>query len=171
MGFTTRLAERLLETGAVDAVMTMAPDSNNKWQLKPVNVSRAEGMTQCWGMRMGYALLITLLEPVLAMGCRRLAVIGIPCHRPPHHRAGCVCAPALAALHRSSAEWCRLKQSKLKTYSRASPWRVLAVLCDSGRTAAQLWLRMQRRSRCVPTAPEHTTGVAMHLAAHQTAKS
>ena len=29
-GITTRLAERLLETGAVDAVLTMAPDANDK---------------------------------------------------------------------------------------------------------------------------------------------
>ena len=78
-GITTRLAERLLETGAVDAVLTMAPDEHDKWRPKPVIVTRAEGMAQCRGMRMGYAPLLALLEPALAMGYKRLAVIGIPC--------------------------------------------------------------------------------------------
>ena len=78
-GITTRLAERLLETGAVDAVLTMAPDANDKWRPKPVIVTRAEGMAQCRGMRMGYAPLLALVEPALAMGYKRLAVIGIPC--------------------------------------------------------------------------------------------
>ena len=78
-GITTRLAERLLETGAIDAVLTMAPDPEDKWRPKPVIVTRTEGMAQCRGMRMGYAPLLALLEPALAMGYKRLAVIGIPC--------------------------------------------------------------------------------------------
>jgi coenzyme F420 hydrogenase subunit beta len=78
-GITTGLAARLLETGAVDAVLTMAPDANDKWRPKPVIVTRAEGMAECRGMRMGYAPLLALLEPALAMGYKRLAVIGIPC--------------------------------------------------------------------------------------------
>ena len=78
-GITTRLAERLLETGAVDAVLTMAPDPSDKWRPRPVIVTRADGMAQCRGMRMGYAPLLALLEPALAMGHKRLAVIGIPC--------------------------------------------------------------------------------------------
>jgi coenzyme F420 hydrogenase subunit beta len=36
-------------------------------------------MKQCRGMRMGYAPLLSLLEPAAAQGIRRLAVIGIPC--------------------------------------------------------------------------------------------
>ncbi|MDW8444725.1 MAG: Coenzyme F420 hydrogenase/dehydrogenase, beta subunit C-terminal domain [Acetobacteraceae bacterium] len=36
-------------------------------------------MAACRGMRMGYAPLLALLEPALARGYRRLAVIGIPC--------------------------------------------------------------------------------------------
>ncbi len=32
-GLTTRIAERLLETGAVDAVLTMAPDPEDRWRL------------------------------------------------------------------------------------------------------------------------------------------
>jgi coenzyme F420 hydrogenase subunit beta len=78
-GITTRIAERLLETGAVDAVLTMAPDPNDKWRPVPVLVTKAEGMAACRGMRMGYAPLLALLEPALAAGHKRLAVIGIPC--------------------------------------------------------------------------------------------
>jgi coenzyme F420 hydrogenase subunit beta len=78
-GITTRLAERLLETGAVDAVLTMAPDPDDNWKPVPVLVTSAEGMAFCRGMRMGYAPLLALLEPARAKGYRRLAVIGIPC--------------------------------------------------------------------------------------------
>ena len=78
-GITTRIAERLLETGAVDAVLTMAPDPNDRWRPVPVLVTKPEGMAQCRGMRMGYAPLLALLEPARAQGHKRLAVIGIPC--------------------------------------------------------------------------------------------
>jgi coenzyme F420 hydrogenase subunit beta len=78
-GVTTRLAERLLETGAVDAVLTMAPDPEDRWKPTPVIVTKAEGMAFCRGMRMGYAPLLGLLEPARASGYKRLAVIGIPC--------------------------------------------------------------------------------------------
>ena len=78
-GITTRIAERLLETGAVDAVLAMAPDPNDRWRPMPVLVTTPEGMAQCRGMRMGYAPLLALLEPALAQGFKRLAVIGIPC--------------------------------------------------------------------------------------------
>jgi coenzyme F420 hydrogenase subunit beta len=78
-GITTRLAERLLTTGAVDAVLTMAPDPHDRWKPRPVLVTRPEDMAQCRGMRMGYAPLLALLEPALAQGFKRLAVIGIPC--------------------------------------------------------------------------------------------
>ena len=78
-GVATRLAERLLETGAVDAVLAMAPDPEDRWKPVPVLVTKAEGMAQCRGMRMGYAPLLALLEPARAAGHRRLAVIGIPC--------------------------------------------------------------------------------------------
>ena len=78
-GIATRIGERLLETGAVDAVLTMAPDPDDKWKPVPVLVTSAEGMAQCRGMRMGYAPLLALLEPALARGFKRLAVIGIPC--------------------------------------------------------------------------------------------
>jgi coenzyme F420 hydrogenase subunit beta len=78
-GIATRLAERLLETGAVDAVLTMAPDPEDRWKPVPVLVTKPEGMARVRGMRMGYAPLLALLEPARARGYRRLAVIGIPC--------------------------------------------------------------------------------------------
>ncbi|MDP3416366.1 Coenzyme F420 hydrogenase/dehydrogenase, beta subunit C-terminal domain [Falsiroseomonas sp.] len=78
-GITTRLAEKLLEVGAVDAVLTMAPDPDDKWRPVPVLVTKPEGMAQCRGMRMGYAPLLALLEPARAAGHKRLAIIGIPC--------------------------------------------------------------------------------------------
>jgi coenzyme F420 hydrogenase subunit beta len=78
-GITTRIAERLLETGAVDAVLTMTQHPDDKWKPVPVLVTKPDGMAQCRGMRMGYAPLLALLEPARAMGYTRLAVIGIPC--------------------------------------------------------------------------------------------
>jgi coenzyme F420 hydrogenase subunit beta len=78
-GITTRIGELLLETGAVDAILTMTQDPNDKWKPVPVLVTKAEGMAQCRGMRMGYAPLLALLEPARARGYKRLAVIGIPC--------------------------------------------------------------------------------------------
>lgn len=78
-GITTRIAQRLLETQAVDAVLTMAPDPQDRWKPMPVLVTQPEGMEQVRGMRMGYAPLLALLEPAIAKGYKRLAVIGIPC--------------------------------------------------------------------------------------------
>ncbi|MFO1027511.1 MAG: Coenzyme F420 hydrogenase/dehydrogenase, beta subunit C-terminal domain [Acetobacteraceae bacterium] len=78
-GIVTSIGRRLLETGAVDAVLTMAPDPADKWKPRPVIVTDPDGMAQCRGMRMGYAPLLALLEPARARGFKRLAVIGIPC--------------------------------------------------------------------------------------------
>jgi coenzyme F420 hydrogenase subunit beta len=78
-GIATRIGERLLASGAVDAVLTMAPDPNDRWRPVPVLVTEAAGMAECRGMRMGYAPLLALLEPARAKGYTRLAVIGIPC--------------------------------------------------------------------------------------------
>lgn len=78
-GITTRLGERLLESGQVDAVLAMSGDPDDRWRPVPMLVTRAEDMKQCRGMRMGYAPLLSLLEPAAAQGIRRLAVIGIPC--------------------------------------------------------------------------------------------
>lgn len=78
-GLTTRFAERLLETGAVDAVLTMIPDKSDRWRPSPAIITDPANMAQARGMRMGYAPLLALLEPALAAGHRRIAVIGIPC--------------------------------------------------------------------------------------------
>ena len=78
-GITTRLAEVLLERGAVDVVLTVAPDPEDRWKPVPVMVTRADGMSKVRGMRMGYAPLLALLEPVRERGYKRVAVIGIPC--------------------------------------------------------------------------------------------
>jgi coenzyme F420 hydrogenase subunit beta len=78
-GITTRIAEKLLLAGEVDAVIAMAPHPDDPWRPMPVVVTRAEDMAGCRGMRMGYAPLIALVEPALAQGYKRLAMIGIPC--------------------------------------------------------------------------------------------
>jgi coenzyme F420 hydrogenase subunit beta len=78
-GITSRLAQRLLETGSVDAVLTMAPDPEDRWKPMPVIVTKAEGMAAVRGMRMGYAPLLALLEPAAEQGHKRIAIIGIPC--------------------------------------------------------------------------------------------
>jgi coenzyme F420 hydrogenase subunit beta len=78
-GIATRIGERLLETGAVEAVLTVAPDPEDRWRPMPVLVTRAADMARARGMRMGYAPLLALLEPARQRGYRRVAVIGIPC--------------------------------------------------------------------------------------------
>ena len=78
-GITTGIAEQLLTNNLVDAVLTMAPDPNDSWRPVPVLVTDAKDLAQCRGMRMGYAPLLALLEPAIARGFKRLAVIGIPC--------------------------------------------------------------------------------------------
>jgi coenzyme F420 hydrogenase subunit beta len=78
-GITTALAARLLETGAVDAVLTVAPDPADRWKPLPVIVTDPTAMSQARGMRMGYAPTLALLEPARAAGHRRIALIGIPC--------------------------------------------------------------------------------------------
>ncbi|MBV9539303.1 MAG: Coenzyme F420 hydrogenase/dehydrogenase, beta subunit C-terminal domain [Acidisphaera sp.] len=78
-GIATRLGERLLETGKVEAVLTVTADPTDRWRPVPVLVTRAADMAACRGMRMGYAPLLALLDPARARGIRRLAVIGIPC--------------------------------------------------------------------------------------------
>ena len=78
-GITTRLAERLLENGTVTAVLTMAPDPDDSWRPRPVLVTNPADLAGCRGMRMGYAPLLSLLEPARDAGHSRLAIIGIPC--------------------------------------------------------------------------------------------
>ncbi|NUB44054.1 Coenzyme F420 hydrogenase/dehydrogenase, beta subunit C-terminal domain [Fertoebacter nigrum] len=78
-GIATALAARLLETGAVDAVLAVAPDPADRWKPLPVIVTDPARMADVRGMRMGYAPTLALLEPARAAGHRRLALIGIPC--------------------------------------------------------------------------------------------
>ncbi|WP_147163113.1 Coenzyme F420 hydrogenase/dehydrogenase, beta subunit C-terminal domain [Pararhodospirillum oryzae] len=78
-GITTRLGERLLETGQVDAVLAMGADPTDRWRPLPRLVTDAADMVHCRGMRMGYAPLLSLLDEARARGLRRLAVIGVPC--------------------------------------------------------------------------------------------
>ncbi|NCU95476.1 MAG: coenzyme F420 hydrogenase, partial [Betaproteobacteria bacterium] len=78
-GVTTRLAERLLEDGLVSAVLCMTADPDDRWRPQPVLVTRPQDMAACRGMRMGYAPLLQLLEPAIAAGHTRIAVVGIPC--------------------------------------------------------------------------------------------
>lgn len=78
-GITTRIAEKLLLTGAVDAVLTMAPAHDDMWKPVPVLVTDPAELAQCRGMRMGYAPLLALLPEVAKRQFRKLAVIGIPC--------------------------------------------------------------------------------------------
>lgn len=78
-GITTRLAQRLLETGTVDAVLTVAPDPEDRWRPQPVLITEAADIAAARGMRMGYAPVLALLEHAAERGHRRLAIIGIPC--------------------------------------------------------------------------------------------
>nr|WP_051041214.1 Coenzyme F420 hydrogenase/dehydrogenase, beta subunit C-terminal domain [Blastomonas sp. AAP53] len=78
-GIVTRIGERLLETGAVDAVLAIGPHPDDRWRPTPVLITRAEDMASVRGMRMGYAPLLALLEPAREAGHRRIALIGIPC--------------------------------------------------------------------------------------------
>jgi coenzyme F420 hydrogenase subunit beta len=50
----------------------------HRWRPQPVLVTRPQDVVACRGMRMGYAPLLQLLEPAIAAGHRRLAVIGVP---------------------------------------------------------------------------------------------
>jgi coenzyme F420 hydrogenase subunit beta len=78
-GITTALAARLLETGAVDAVLTVMPDPADRWKPLPVIVTDPADLARCRGMRMGFAPTVALVEPARAAGHRRIAMIGIPC--------------------------------------------------------------------------------------------
>jgi coenzyme F420 hydrogenase subunit beta len=78
-GITTRIAEKLLRSGEVDAVITMTADPGDRWRPLPVVITDPDEIAQCRGMRMGYAPLVALIEPALKRGLRRLAVVAIPC--------------------------------------------------------------------------------------------
>jgi len=78
-GITTRIAQRLLERGLVDAVIATASDPLDRWKPRPVLVTRAADVEQCRGMKMGYSPILTLLDEAAERGMRRLAVVGVAC--------------------------------------------------------------------------------------------
>jgi coenzyme F420 hydrogenase subunit beta len=78
-GLTTRLGERLLETGAVDVILTVVPDETDRWKPVPALITDPAAMKAARGMRMGYAPLLSLLEPAKDAGHKKIGVIGIPC--------------------------------------------------------------------------------------------
>lgn len=78
-GITTTLAAELLRAGAVDAVLSVAPDPTDRWKPMPVIVTDPDEMAQCRGMRMGYGPTVALVEPAAAAGHKRIALVGIPC--------------------------------------------------------------------------------------------
>ena len=78
-GITTSIAATLLEMGEVTAVLTLAPHEDDPFRPVPVIVTEPADMARVRGMRMGYAPLLALLEPAMAQGHRRIAVVGIPC--------------------------------------------------------------------------------------------
>jgi coenzyme F420 hydrogenase subunit beta len=57
----------------------MTEDPNDRWKPLPIIIDKASDMAKCRGMRMGYAPLLSLLEPAIAKGYKKMAVIGIPC--------------------------------------------------------------------------------------------
>jgi coenzyme F420 hydrogenase subunit beta len=78
-GITTALGAALLDRGAVDAVLCVAPDPDDRWKPRPVIVTDPAAMAEVRGMRMGFAPTLALLNPARAAGHRRIAMIGIPC--------------------------------------------------------------------------------------------
>jgi coenzyme F420 hydrogenase subunit beta len=78
-GITTGIAEALLRSGAVQAVLAMKADPDDRWKPEPVLITDADDLVQCRGMRMGYAPSLALLEPARAAGITKIAVIAIPC--------------------------------------------------------------------------------------------
>jgi len=78
-GIVTRLGERLLEGGIVDAVIATASDPDDRWKPRPVLITDAAAMQQCRGMKMGFSPVLALLDQAAARGLRRLAIIGVPC--------------------------------------------------------------------------------------------
>ncbi|MCE0504186.1 Coenzyme F420 hydrogenase/dehydrogenase, beta subunit C-terminal domain [Roseivivax sp. GX 12232] len=78
-GIASALGAQLLEDGAIDAVLAVAPHPEDRWRPMPVVVTDPADMARTRGMRMGFAPLLAALEPARDAGHRRIAVIGIPC--------------------------------------------------------------------------------------------
>jgi coenzyme F420 hydrogenase subunit beta len=78
-GITTEMAKALLVKGMVDAVITVSPDPHDRWRPVAELITHPEDLSRCRGMRMGFAPVLSLVEPALQRGLKRLAVIAIPC--------------------------------------------------------------------------------------------
>ncbi len=78
-GITTRIAARLLETGAVDAVVATTSDPNDRWAPVPTVITRAADMVKCRGMKMGFSPILAMVERAVDAGHRRLAIVGVAC--------------------------------------------------------------------------------------------
>ena len=78
-GIATRLGERLLESGAVDAVLATAAAPDDRWRPRPVLVRDPAAMRETRGMKMGFSPVLALLDEVARLGLTRIALIGIPC--------------------------------------------------------------------------------------------
>lgn len=78
-GIASTLGARLLETGAVDAVLCVIPDPADRWKPLPALITDPAAMAAARGMRMGFAPTLALLAPARAAGHERIAFIGIPC--------------------------------------------------------------------------------------------
>ena len=78
-GITTSIGAALLSRGMVDAVIATTSEANDRWRPVPALITRAEGMADCRGMKMGYAPLVALVEQAVALGHKRLAFIGVAC--------------------------------------------------------------------------------------------
>ena len=78
-GITTSIASQLLNNNLVDAVLTIAPDPDDRWRPMPVLITDSQELHQARGMRMGYAPLLALLDVAKERNYQRLGVIGIPC--------------------------------------------------------------------------------------------
>ena len=78
-GITTEIGRQLLITGAVEAVIAIEADAQDRWKPVPKLVTDPNDMSSCRGMRMGYAPSLAVLEQAVKSGYRRLAFIGIPC--------------------------------------------------------------------------------------------
>lgn len=78
-GITTEIGRQLLLSGTVEAVVAVKADASDRWKPEPTLVVNPDDMTQCRGMRMGYAPSLAVLEKAVKDGYKRIAFIGIPC--------------------------------------------------------------------------------------------
>lgn len=124
-GITTRLAERLLETAQVDAVLAVAADPSDRWRPRPVLVTDPADLAECRGMRMGYAPLLALLEPALDAGYKRLALVAIPCQ-----------VYALRAL-----------ENELRAAGRLESLKVIGIPCSDNTSTENFHLFLSRLTR------------------------